>query len=263
MSLVVLLLYVIHLIQKLLLNQLFLMIVAFLIHYLMTFLFLLCFCLRFLYLFAGYQCINILCITSEPIIVEAISNDKIIRNIHGSVADWDSHLESLGLNQKWADADTGRIVTLESFKHVSHGDTRVYDVLHDDNITACDILGQTNYLAYLARRLHALITCQLDEAHLTRQVHLAKQICCEDKWTVEHGHEDRLSSWEIAVDFCGHTGHLMRYRLGRYWHLESLVLNLNLFHLLVFLAFAVAKLGKIFCFTQGLPYFCSKFNVFI
>ena len=145
--------------------------------------------------------IHVLRVSAEAVVVEAVTHHKVVRNLFAAVAYVELDLQFGWFEQECTDVDAGRILSFQGLEHVSHGETRVDDVFHDDDGPSGDVDVQADYFAYVARGVCALIGCELDERDFTRQFHFAHEVGCKDKGTIEDREENRLTASIVAIDF--------------------------------------------------------------
>ena len=176
--------------------------------------------------------IDILRVSAEAVVVEAITYHEIVGNLLAAVTHVELDLQFAGFEQECADVDAGGIVPLERLEHVGHSETGVDDVFHDDDRPTCNVDIEADYFADGARGVCPLIGSELDKRDLAGQVHLAQKVCGEDKGTIEYSEENRLASSVVAADFFGHAFYFFLYFCFGDGDGERLVEHLDCFGLL-------------------------------
>ena len=118
-------------------------------------------------------------------------------------------LQLCRLEQKRADIDARGIVPFQRIEHVSHCETRIDNILYDDDGAVGDVDVQSDYFANAASRVRALIGCKLDERNLAWQVNLPKEVGSKDKRAVQYCEEYRLTTSIVAAYLFGYALYLL------------------------------------------------------
>ena len=93
--------------------------------------------------------------------------------------------------------DRGRIARAQRLYHLLDGESRLHDVLQDDDRAARKVLVDAHHLLDLSRRRGALVAGQLHEGDLTRYGHFAHQVGRKDEGSVQHGKEQRVLALHV------------------------------------------------------------------
>ena len=80
-----------------------------------------------------YNCINVLIVPSEAVVIQSVTHDEVVGNAHGGILDVEIHLQFLGLDEQGGDVYFLRAAGTERLKQTLHGEACVYNVFHDDD----------------------------------------------------------------------------------------------------------------------------------
>ena len=90
-------------------------------------------------------------LTPLLVVVETITDDKVVGNPEGDVVDIQFRLQLLGFEKQGTDMHRRWVSRTQRLDHTLHGLTAFHDVLHNHHRTTAQILIDTNHLLDLSR----------------------------------------------------------------------------------------------------------------
>ena len=151
-----------------------------------------------------YYLINIRQISPLLIIIQSITHDELIADVHAFVVNGVGVLEVVRLEEQRGDTHVGGLQVAEFLQGMAHGVARVDDVFHDDHMSAVQRVVQTNQFTNDIGAFRARIRGELDEADLAGDGQPLEQLGGEHEGPVEHYKEQRILILHVAVDLIGH-----------------------------------------------------------
>ena len=79
-----------------------------------------------------YYRIDVGIVASEAVIVQPVTYDEVVGDVHGNVFDVEVYLQFVGFHQQGGDMYLLRVAGTERFEQTLHGKARIYDVFYDD-----------------------------------------------------------------------------------------------------------------------------------
>ena len=97
--------------------------------------------------------IDVFRVSSEAVVVEAITHYEVVGNLFAAITDVEFYLQFAWLEQERADVNALGVLLLKCVEHVSHREASIDDVLDDNDRPSCDVDVKPNHFANADRRV--------------------------------------------------------------------------------------------------------------
>ena len=96
-----------------------------------------------------------------------------------------------------------RVSCSQRLHHLLDGESRLHDILYDDDGAACQVLIDANHLFHLSCRGSALIGSQFHEGNLKGDGKFTHEVGSKDECPIENSQEQRIFPIHVFADSLG------------------------------------------------------------
>src|SRR5690606_33714229 len=151
-----------------------------------------------------YQTVNVRQITSITVVIQTITDNKVVRNLKTYIVQVNSTLTSSRLKEHGCYKNLFCSCLLNLIDTAFNSNSCIYDVFKKDHCTTFQLFVEANQFLYSSSASHIFIRGQLDKAYLTRKLDQLKQISRKHKGTVQNTNHKRVFILKILVHLLCH-----------------------------------------------------------
>ena len=86
-----------------------------------------------------HNCINVLIVPPEAVVIQSVTHDEVVGDVHGGLLDVDVHLQFLGLDEQGGVVYLLRSAGAQRLEQALHGEARVHNVFHNDHRASAQV----------------------------------------------------------------------------------------------------------------------------
>jgi len=138
------------------------------------------------------------------VVVEAITNDELIGDVHGLIIDRIIVLERIRLKEQGGDANIGGVELMELLDGIFHRVASIDDIFHDDHVAAFKGVVETDEFTHHIGGLGTRIGREFHERDLAWDGKALEQLGGKHKGSVEHHKEQRILAGQVGIQLIRH-----------------------------------------------------------
>lgn len=141
----------------------------------------------------GFQNINTRQISSQPVVVEAITNDKAVFDVETYFFDGDIKLHGIWFPQKSDDLDGFGVASLQVVQKIMQCSACVHNILYDDDAPSFyQAFVKSHDGLYFSDALGAGVGGEFDKIHFTVTLELPHQVGGKNKGPAQYAYKKRV-----------------------------------------------------------------------